>query len=167
MSYTTHADVLFDPEKPVLGATHQETRDNLIAVAEGDISGDGPLRVESAALKLGILTPGNTVSTTNGVFAGLVGTLQLEIVPEISSGTDGDVAIDYRTSTDGGTTPTGWSELITADYEVGGSDADVIRAINVTFPANTNWVEMREDITGSGYDTVTTTSAVMVYGEAG
>lgn len=36
MTYTTHADALFDPDKPILGATHLEARDNLIAVAAGD-----------------------------------------------------------------------------------------------------------------------------------
>lgn len=35
-AYTTHADALFDPNKPNLGSTHLEARDNLISVAEGD-----------------------------------------------------------------------------------------------------------------------------------
>lgn len=35
-AYTTHADALFDPSKPILGSTHLEARDNLISVTEGD-----------------------------------------------------------------------------------------------------------------------------------
>lgn len=36
MTYTVHPDALFDPGAPVLGSTHLEARDNLIAVADGD-----------------------------------------------------------------------------------------------------------------------------------
>lgn len=34
-TYTDHADALFDPGKPILGATGLEARDNAISVAEG------------------------------------------------------------------------------------------------------------------------------------
>ena len=34
-AYTPHADALFDPDKPILGSTQLEQRDNLIATAEG------------------------------------------------------------------------------------------------------------------------------------
>ena len=34
--YTVHADALFDPDKPILGSTHLEARDNLLATMEGD-----------------------------------------------------------------------------------------------------------------------------------
>lgn len=34
-TYTAHADALFDPDKPILGSTQLEQRDNLIATAEG------------------------------------------------------------------------------------------------------------------------------------
>ena len=34
-AYTAHADALFDPDKPILGSTQLEQRDNLIATAEG------------------------------------------------------------------------------------------------------------------------------------
>lgn len=35
-AYTNHPDALFDPNKPILGSTHLEARDNLISLAEGD-----------------------------------------------------------------------------------------------------------------------------------
>lgn len=35
-AYTQHADAIFEPLKPNIGATHQQARDNLIAVLEGD-----------------------------------------------------------------------------------------------------------------------------------
>lgn len=34
-TYTAHADTIFDPDKPILGSTHLEARDNLIAALEG------------------------------------------------------------------------------------------------------------------------------------
>lgn len=166
MSFTDHADSLFDAGKPVLGATQLEQRDNLEAVAAGDLSGDTPPRVESAALKLGILTPGNSVSTANGVFAGMIGAVQISIDPD-PTGTDGDVTLEYRTSTDGGTTTTGWTELLVVDYTAGSSPRSEMTLVNVTFPANTNFVEMREDIDGGAYGTVVSVSTCMTYGEAG
>lgn len=36
-TYTEHADEIFDPNRPILGSTHLEARDNLIAVAEGGL----------------------------------------------------------------------------------------------------------------------------------
>lgn len=53
--YTTHADALFDPDAPILGSTHLEARDNLIAVTEG--SPDAPPILMEA---LGAFTAGTT-----------------------------------------------------------------------------------------------------------
>ena len=58
-TYTAHADALFDPDKPILGSTQLEQRDNLIAVAEGGT--DAP-RIQGLALAGPADVPTITVS---------------------------------------------------------------------------------------------------------
>ena len=58
-TYTAHADALFDPDKPILGSTQLEQRDNLIAVAEGGT--DAP-RIRGLALAGPADVPTITVS---------------------------------------------------------------------------------------------------------
>lgn len=65
MSYTDHADSLFDVGKPILGSTHQEARDNLVAVAEADDSGDKAPRVVSRALNLTTLSGSGTYNSAS------------------------------------------------------------------------------------------------------
>ncbi|QDP55383.1 MAG: hypothetical protein Tp176DCM1853251_67 [Prokaryotic dsDNA virus sp.] len=52
-TYTPHADALFDVGKPILGSTHLEARDNLIAVTEGDATAP---KINGA---IAALTPGD------------------------------------------------------------------------------------------------------------
>lgn len=40
-TYTVHPDTIFDPDKPILGSTHLEARDNLIAAFEGAADAPG------------------------------------------------------------------------------------------------------------------------------
>ena len=58
-TYTAHADALFDPDKPILGSTQLEQRDNLIAVTEGGT--DAP-RIQGLALAGPADVPTITVS---------------------------------------------------------------------------------------------------------
>lgn len=37
-NYTAHADATFDPDKPTLGSTHLESRDNLLAAMDGGLN---------------------------------------------------------------------------------------------------------------------------------
>lgn len=75
MSYTDHADSLFDVGKPILGSTHQEARDNLVAVAEADDSGDPAPRIVSRALNLTYLSGSGTYNgaTIDSVDMGSLG----------------------------------------------------------------------------------------------
>lgn len=89
-AYTPHADALFDPDKPILGSTQLEQRDNLIAVTDGGTNAprilgralagpddvptitvsaaDTVVRSGSAALGLGYVE--GTTSTTGGYVVG-------------------------------------------------------------------------------------------------
>ena len=60
--YTAHADALFDPDKPILGSTQLEQRDNLIATAEG---ATGAPRIVLKALETA--TAGDVVRSSRAV----------------------------------------------------------------------------------------------------
>ena len=55
-AYTIHPDEIYDVGKPILGSTHLEARDNLIAMTEGD---DAAPNIQFAAL--GRLTAGESL----------------------------------------------------------------------------------------------------------
>lgn len=66
-AYTTHADSLFDPNKPILGSTHLEARDNLLSVAEGD---DTAPKIDLPALER-LAAGSNIRSRQDGVSIGV------------------------------------------------------------------------------------------------
>lgn len=69
-AYTIHADALFDPNKPILGSTHLEGRDNLIAVTEGDATAPkiALKAIERVAAGSTIRSRRDTVSVTSSAF---------------------------------------------------------------------------------------------------
>lgn len=92
MSYTVHPDAIFDPDKPVLGSTHLEARDNLIAVAKG----------ETGAPKIANKITGGAGDTT---FSGL-GDFDGVLIWGTLRGTGGGTAfngLNFDASTDGST----------------------------------------------------------------
>jgi len=66
-TYTVHADGLFDPAKPILGSTALETRDNLIAAAEG---GSGAPKIANKVVGGRVAT--NLTITSLGDFGGIL-----------------------------------------------------------------------------------------------
>jgi len=54
-AYTNHPDAIFDPDKPILGSTHLEARDNLIAAMEGDPTAPNVYEALAARLVSGAL----------------------------------------------------------------------------------------------------------------
>lgn len=109
--YTDHADSLFDAGAPVLGPTHLEARDNLIATAEGSNTGDGAPRVQGKALGgmfPGLLSSAGTTSSTSLSDVGWIcGPLNINWI-------SGSENFQLRFSNDGGSSYGSWQTVISA-----------------------------------------------------
>lgn len=102
--YTTHADVIFDVTKPVIGATNLQARDNLIAVAEADATAPKLKRRVSS----GFVNSGQTVIGGIESYQGFIA----NIIVRTSSGTSKTIQMELS---DNGTTFYGLSTLFTLD----------------------------------------------------
>ena len=63
-TYTDHPDQLFDPNRPILGSTALQTRDNLAAALEGD-----PSAPKLSLNALEVLSPGEVTNSTGSSIA--------------------------------------------------------------------------------------------------
>ena len=107
-SYTNHPDSIFDLGAPILGSTHLEARDNLIALAEG---AEGAPKIKGLALEgfyLAHLERKNS-ATPIGV-NDLDGFSQLTLLGSIESRA-GSYRAQVRFSTDNGSSFGGWFDL--------------------------------------------------------
>lgn len=148
-TYTAVTTVECLPEKPVKTSLMLRFRANLLAVLQGASSAP---RIEPAALSTYALGPNETYATGDG---GVIGQMKAHIGGELTGGGSGicSVVFRYRTSTDGGSTWTGYTEFF--GPAVGASSTATIPMFhNQTFnlPAGTNAVEtdVVETLPGGG-----------------
>jgi hypothetical protein len=140
-TYTTHADALFDPGAPILGGVALQSRDNLIAVTEGDAT------APSIALRAVAMAAGtDTVTTGVSEFTGIAG-IDLIMIHSfmsvvVNDNSTGSVIGRYRLSNDGGTSWTAYTDINSAGGTVGGGSP-------VTFTS-----VLFNQVSMSGYDTI-------------
>ncbi|MDO6732861.1 hypothetical protein Q4577_22870 [Marinovum sp. 2_MG-2023] len=122
---------------------HKARIDNPHSVTPAQIGAATAAQGEKAdsALQPSVLDIGGTVST-DYEFAGMFGTFHVRGSATAGAGTH-RASIQYRTSTDGGSTSTGWTYLLNASGLSASTEYNFAITVNETFPADTNWVELR------------------------
>lgn len=135
------------PGEPWTSAKANAVYENVTATAEG--AEDAP-RVEAAALKSNYLIMPNfntgttyDFTSTNPILYGL-----FETFPGGESAGSATLTLQYRTSTDGGSTLTAFANYYAVVYSSG--DNGVPQAVSVNFPADTNYVRVQTNVTVSG-----------------
>ena len=137
MTFTVHADALFDPGAPVLGSTHLEARDNLVAAFAGEADAPG-----LSILALEPLVAGDTIrwedefavvasSNTKDFDISQSGTVRCTITTAVGSGTIQTVSVSRTRLTSVTTLATGSSTPFTVDASVEPGD-------RITFLASTS-----------------------------
>lgn len=114
-SYTNHPDSIFDLGAPILGSTHLEARDNLIAMAEGDPTAPKINGLALEGLYVAFLSRTNSTSP--------IGVNDLGDFNQITlSGSwrkQGAYGPQIRFSSDNGASFGGWSDLLVSDATIG------------------------------------------------
>lgn len=129
-------------------------RDNPVSITEG--APDAP-KNQSASLAPTFISGLGNVTDTNGIG----GAFFMYEARGTSSGT-GIYTLRYRTSTNGGVTKTGWTTIGT--IVTGGAGVDYNQSFHVpaAFPADTNYVEVGQD--GSGSTGLSATGSTWIFG---
>lgn len=104
-SYTTHADAMFDTEKPILGSTGLQGRDNLVSVAGGGVDAPKVLGIALSEVFRGTALSGSNVATD---FDNME---RARVITGSLAVTGGPFTFQVNHSDDGGVTFDGWQVI--------------------------------------------------------
>lgn len=133
------------PGEPFTSAKALAFRDRPVAISEGS---DGAPKIQPAAMKCNIIGMDEDsivdFTSTEDISYVWFDVLHMNVS---GVGTSGSIAYQYRTATDGGATPTGWTTLVSGGA---GSASDYAHYNGgVTLPAGTDYIQIRTDATGA------------------
>lgn len=126
------------PGEPWTSAKAIAAFENVEALAEG---APGAPRIKSAALELDFITNKNASYTTADLWGGIKGVGYIHGESGLASQ---PVAIQYRTSDDGGTTKSSWANLASRNIGTGFTQSPM-QPFDIAFAAPINFIEFRED----------------------
>ena len=121
------------------GATVTALRDNPLAIAEGT---SGAPKVQSSALNMKVIT-------APGVLTGLDRVATMLCMASAQTDGEGSANVQYRRSTDGGSTWTGYSTVVSVSVPGGSTDnATEVRSAQITVGPTYNAIEFA--VSGNG-----------------
>lgn len=155
--YIPVIDSSVDPDAPLTSDLMYRLRDNPIAIAEGAV---GAPKIQSDAMALKI---GSTDRTSDGVFFTMsnvdrIGTFMVNSHVNITYTAAGSATVRYRTSTNGGSTWSGYTTIDSAVLTASGSNRST-RFTFVTAAASVNSIQF--DLTSTAGSSVTASLSVM------
>ena len=149
--YRVIADSEVQPDAPVTSSLGFALRDNPAAIAQG---ADGAPKVRSEGLNLttaaGDRTSDGVIFTLNGLDR--VQTLMVNSYVTLTFGSAGNATVRYRTSTNGGSTWSGYTTFDTTSLTAGGNTRSV-RFGFVSLSSNVNSVQFDLTSTASSVST--------------
>lgn len=149
--YRVIADSEVQPDAPVTSSLGFALRDNPAAIAQG---ADGAPKVRSEGLNLttdaGDRTSDGVIFTLNGLDR--VRTLMVNSYASITHTAAGSATVRYRTSTDGGSTWSGYTTFDSAVLTAGGSNRSV-RFGFIALAASVNSIQFNLTSTATSFPT--------------
>lgn len=149
--YIPVVDSSVDPDAPLTSDLMYRLRDNPLAIAEG-AAGAPKVRSEAMALRTaaGDRTSDGVVFTMNGLDR--VAALMVNSYASITHTAAGSATVRYRTSTDGGSTWSGYTTFDSAVLTAGGSNRSV-RFGFITLAASVNSIQFDLTSTSTSFPT--------------
>ena len=137
--YITVVDSSVDPDAPLTSDLMYRLRDNPIAISEGAVNAP-KVRSEAMALRTAAAD-----RTSDGAFFTLtsidrIATFMVNSHVNIGSTSPGGASIRYRTSTNGGSTWSGYTNIVTATLTAAGNTSST-RFTFITTGANVNSIQ--------------------------
>lgn len=149
--YITVVDSSVDPDAPLTSDLMYRLRDNPIAIAEGAV---GAPKVRSEALNLATLagdrTSDGVVFTMNGLDR--VAALMVNSYASITHTAAGSATVRYRTSTNGGSTWSGYTTFDSSVLTAAGSSRSV-RFGFITLASSVNSIQFDLTSTATSFPT--------------
>lgn len=121
------------------GATVTALRDNPLAIAEGT---SGAPKVQSAALNMAVIT-------SAGVLTGLERVATMLCMASAQQAGEGTANVQYRLSTDGGSTWTGYTTVVSVTVP-GGSSADSTQVASAQITVGPTYNAIEFAVSGNG-----------------
>ena len=119
------------------GATVTALRDNPLAIAEGT---SGAPKVQSAALNMAVIT-------SPGVLTGLERVATMLCMASAHQAGEGTTSVRYRRSTDGGSTWTGYTTVVSATLPGGSTnDRTVVATAQISMGPTYNAIEFESGV---------------------
>ena len=136
-TYTAIANGEIDQDSPVTQPLMTALRDNPLSIAEGT---SGAPKVQSAALNMAVIT-------SPGVLTGLERVATMLCMASAHQAGEGTTSVRYRRSTDGGSTWTGYTTVVSATLPGGSTnDRTVVATAQISMGPTYNAIEFESGV---------------------